>query len=144
MIKYRKGVGSLIFRRTPDGLKFLIFHRIRNWKGWELLKGGLLDGESFSKGLRREMKEETGFKKYKIHPKCYTIKFKWSRNYVKDHHKFHGAQHRFVLIETTIEKIKLDRYEHDKYRWVTRGEALKLLTHDNHKSILRKLTRGLK
>ncbi|MDD5416443.1 MAG: NUDIX hydrolase [Candidatus Aenigmarchaeota archaeon] len=144
MIKYRKGAGAVIFRKTQKELKFLIFHRVKNWHGWELLKGGLLEGESFSKGLKREIKEETNLKKYKIYPKCFSIKYKWPKTYVKDHHKFHGAWHRFVLVEANSEKIKIDSYEHDKCKWVSKAEALKLLTHDNHKRVLRRLTRGLK
>jgi len=143
MIRYRKGVGAVIFARTPKGLEFLVFHRIKNWRGWELAKGGLLEGEPQLKGLKREIREETGIKKYKIYKGTCSIKYKWPRAYIKDHQKFNGANHKFYLVEVKKCKIKIDCKEHDKCRWVSKTEALKLLTHDNHKRLFRCLTRDL-
>ena len=55
--KYRKYVFIVPFlrRKTP---KFLILHRVKNWKGWEFPKGGLKEGEDELDCLKREIKEE--------------------------------------------------------------------------------------
>ena len=134
---YRKGIGAVVFKKNPT--RFLIFHRTKNWSGWELLKGGLKPDENELKALRRETKEETGLKTFKIIGKIgYKVKYKWPKNFVKDHHKFIGAENNYYLIEVFSEKIKIDKREHNKYRWVTKTQALKLLTYEDNKRALRK------
>jgi len=137
-MKYRKGIGAVIYRKTKEDSVFLILHRKKNWEGWELLKGGIIDGEDELTSLKREIKEETGLKKYKIIKKTgKAIKYKWPKQFAKDHRIYFGAEHVFYLIETSISKIKIDKREHDDYKWVTGEEALKLLTYNNHKRILK-------
>ena len=137
-MRYRPGIGAVIYRKTSKGPRFLIFHRIKNWEGWELLKGGIQDGETKLKALKREIKEETGLKKYEIIKKTgKIIKYKWPKQFAKDHHIYFGAEHSFYLIKAKESKIKIDKREHDSYKWVTAEEALKLLTYNNHKRILK-------
>ena len=135
--KYRKYIVAVVFIRNEIP-KFLILHRIKNWRGWELVKGGLLEGEKELDCLKREIKEETGVKKYKIITKTrYFIKYKFPKGFVKDHHIFHGAKGYVFLIELFSKRIKVDKNEHDNFKWVNEGKALKLLTHRNHKNALR-------
>ncbi|MBU3905130.1 MAG: NUDIX domain-containing protein [Nanoarchaeota archaeon] len=137
-MKYRKGIAAIIFRKTPNGSKFLIFHRTKNWEGWEFLKGGVQDGEDSLKSLKREIKEETGIKTYKIIENTGKVtKFKWPKHFVKDHRVYDGAELEFFLVKTNIAKVKIDKREHDDYKWVTVEEALKLLTYNNHKEVLK-------
>jgi len=135
--KYRKYVFGVVFLRRKD-TQFLILHRIKNWRGWELLKGGIKEGEKELECLKREIKEETGMKKYKIIAKTrYFIKYKFPKGFVKDNHIFHGAKGYVFLIEAFSKKVKVDRSEHDKYFWVSKDEALELLTHKDHKNALK-------
>lgn len=121
-------------RKNPQ---FLILHRIKNWNGWELVKGGLKDGETEIKCLKREIKEETGAKKFEIIVKTrHFIKYKFPKGFVKDNHIFYGAKGYVFLVELFSKKAKVDKTEHDRYLWVSRDEALEILTHKNHKNAL--------
>ena len=134
--KYRKYVFIVAFlrRKYPQ---FLIFRRIKNWKGWELSKGGLKEGEKESQCLKREIREEIGAKKYEIIEKTkYFIKYRFPKGFLKDSHIFFGAKGYVYLVELFSKKIKIDKSEHDKYLWVSKDEAMEILTHKNHKNAL--------
>ena len=155
--KFRKYIFAVVFRNDNnhnkkhnehnkhDKHKFLIFHRTKNWRGWELLKGGLLENETELKALRREVREETGAKKYKIICRTrHVIKYRWKKQYAKDHHLYHGAKGRLYIVKLFGKKVKIDRKEHDKFRWVDKREALKILTYINLKNALKYVLRNHK
>lgn len=134
--RYRKYIFVVAFlrRRNPQ---FLIMHRIKNWTGWELVKGGLKDKESEMKCLKREIKEEIGTKKYEIIAKTHHfIKYNFSKGFVKDNHIFYGAKGYVFLVEFFSKRVKIDKSEHDRFLWVSKDEALEILTHKNHKNAL--------
>lgn len=134
--KYRKYVFAVVFlrRKNPQSL---ILHRVKNWSGWELVKGGVKDGENELKCLKREIKEETGAKKFEIIVKTrHFIKYKFPKGFVKDNHLFFGAKGYVFLVELFSKKVKIDKSEHDRYLWVSRDEAMEILTHKNHKNAL--------
>jgi 8-oxo-dGTP pyrophosphatase MutT (NUDIX family) len=134
--KYRRYIFAVMFLRRKNP-QFLILHRIKNWNGWELVKGGLKDGETEIKCLKREIKEETGAKKFEIIVKTrHFIKYKFPKGFVKDNHIFYGAKGYVFLVELFSKKAKVDKTEHDRYLWVSRDEALEILTHKNHKNAL--------
>ncbi|MFH0928837.1 MAG: NUDIX domain-containing protein [Candidatus Aenigmatarchaeota archaeon] len=135
--KYRRCIFGVVFlrRKYPQ---FLILHRIKNWNGWELLKGGKEDNENIIDCLKREIREETGKKKFKIIAKTrHYIRFKFPKGFVKDKHIYHGAKGYVFVIEAFSKSIKLDKREHDKYMWVSKEEALEILTHKNQKNALK-------
>jgi len=143
MIKFRKTIFAVIF--IKDGKpKFLIFHRIKNWRGWEFLKGGLKGNETELQCLKREMAEETGAKKYRISVTKYKIKFKWSKTYVKDQQNFQGVDGRFFIVQLFSKKVKIDKSEHDKFKWVDEKSALKYLTYLNLKNALKYVLKNYK
>jgi len=143
MKKFRKGIFAVIFIKNKKP-KFLIFHRIKNWRGWEFLKGGLEGSEDEIKCLEREIAEETGAKKYRIFKTKYRIKYKWPRNYIKDKHKFLGAEGRLFIVQLFSKRIKIDRNEHDKFKWVDAKEAFKYLTYLNLRNALKYVLRNHK
>ena len=135
--KYRKYIFGVVFLRRKDP-QFLILHRTKNWKGWELLKGGVKDCESILKCLKREIKEETGTKKFKIIARTrHYMKYKFPKGFVKDNHIFYGAKGYVFVVEFFGKGIKVDKNEHDKHMWVSKDEALEILTHENHKNALK-------
>jgi uracil-DNA glycosylase len=136
MGKYRRYVFSAVFIRG-DHPRFLILHRTKNWSGWELPKGGLKDNEKELPGLRREIFEETGSRKFKVIARTrHLIKYKFPKGFVKDGHIFHGARGYLFLVEIMTDKVKVDRREHDSYRWVSKEDAKRMLTHKNQKNAL--------
>lgn len=136
--KHRKYVAAIIFIKTKSGLRFLLLKRKQNWKGWEYVKGGLLPGESPSAGLKREIFEETGQRKFKVHKKLpFKIKYKWPKTYLKDEKRWRGAIQQVYVVELFNKRIKLDSKEHSGYRWANAKTALKLLTFKEPKAALR-------
>ena len=134
--KYRKYIFIVAFLRRKNP-QFLILHRIKNWKGWELPKGGLRESETESKCLEREIREETGTKKYEIIAKTrHFIKYKFPKGFLKDTHIYFGARGYVYLVELFSKRVKIDRSEHNKYLWVSKNEAMEILTHKNHKNAL--------
>lgn len=103
MTKFRKSIFAVIFIKNGKP-KFLIFHRIKNWKGWEFLKGGLRENETELQCLKREISEETGAKIYKIFATKYRIKFRWSKAYIKDQQKFQGVDGRLFIVQLFSKK----------------------------------------
>lgn len=144
MRKFRKYIFAAVFVKNKK-LEFLIFHRTKNWRGWEFLKGGLKENETESECLKREIAEETGTKEYKIFAKTrHTIKYKWHKNYIKDRHKFHGACGRLYVIQLFGKRIKIDRNEHDNFKWVEAREALKDLTYLNQRNAIKYVLKNYK
>jgi len=137
MKKFRRYIFAVVFIKDRK-TKFLIFHRVKNWKGWELLKGGLKGNESEGECLRREIAEETGAKMFKTLSKTrHIIKYKWPREYMKDQHRFYGAIGNLYIVRLFDKKIKIDKREHDKFKWVDAKDALKHLTYLNQKNALK-------
>lgn len=83
--------------------------------GWDFIGGGLEKNENVIQGIKREIKEEAGISVSEIKPIMTT-----SHNEGKDN---------VILIFYTAlaktKKIKLS-WEHDKYLWLSKKEALKL------------------
>ena len=128
-----KKVQGVIFDVRCGVPYFLIFHRVLNWRGWEFLKETLEPGETLLECLKRGIKEETHVKKYKIVRKL-NKKHSWMWN----GERVEIAQAYLVRMPMK-QKINLKQkvIEHDEYKWATKEEALKLLTHTNQRKILR-------
>jgi len=145
--KYRKYIFTIIFFKNSENIKtkFLIFHRKKNWKGWEFLKGGLMEGENEMNALKREVREETGHRKFKIIAKTkHFIKYMWSKGYRKDHHIFHGANGRVFVVQLFNKKIKIDKEEHDNFKWVDARQVFKYLTYINLKHAFKYVLKNYK
>ena len=137
-IKYRKYVAAIIFTRTKSRDLFLLLRRKQNWRGWEYVKGGLLPGESLKAGLKREIREETGQKKFKVIAKLpKQIRYKWPKTYLKDEKRWRGAVQQVYIVEVFSKSIRLDRKEHSGYAWLPAAKTMKLLTYKEPKSALR-------
>lgn len=135
---YRPYVAAIIFTRTKSRDLFLLLRRKQNWKGWEYVKGGLLPGESLKAGLKREIFEETGQKRFKVIAKlAKPVKYEWQKTYQKDRKKWQGAIQQVYVVELFSKTIRLDRKEHSGYRWVPAKTALKLLTFKEPKKVLK-------
>lgn len=129
--KYRKAVFIVVYFKN----KYLILHRIHHWKGWEFPKGGIEQGENLTKAVKRELKEETGLtgkiKKYNIYGK-----YRYSRE-LEDRKGIKGQSWKLFSAEVSSNKIKIDRREHDKYKWVDFEKAEKMLTWANQRKCLK-------
>ena len=115
--------GIIIFRRTEDGLKYLLLYRGRNY--WNFPKGKIEQDERSFQTALREIKEETGLKpnelKFQSHFKAFErFVFQYKQEKI----------FRVVILylaETRQSQIKISS-EHEGFGWFTLSEAQKVLT----------------
>lgn len=140
-MKTRRGVSAIIWTRDKGKKKYLLLKRKLYWTGWEWLKGGCKRGEDELACLEREIREETGKKveEYIVEKTNIIFSFKYERPFVHDGELWSGAKNRVYLIEFNNKKIKLDKDEHSGHKWVSRDDALKLITHEDQKKIFERL-----
>jgi 8-oxo-dGTP pyrophosphatase MutT (NUDIX family) len=138
----RSVVGVIVF----DGEKFLLLHRVLNWRGWEYPKGGIDAGEKPESAIGRELKEETGLDKYELVGKVNESVF-----YDRVHNMDVFMQN-FLVRVSSNNKVHFDAQavvegkkliEHDDFRWCFPGEAVELLRHDNSKLSMKKAIKML-
>ena len=128
-------VQAIIYDLNGGTPYFLLFHRILHWRGWELLKETMEPGETQMQSLRRGIREETNLRRFLIEKRL-NKRFTW---------KWNGKQvfiAQVYLVRAPMQQkidIRQDVMEHDAYRWVTKKEALKMLTHANQRQLLREL-----
>ena len=148
MIETRLGCCAIIYHENKGEKKYLILHRVLNWTGWELLKGGYDEKPTTlahkEKELMRELWEEAGLthNDYKIEkmlqPKLeFTLQPKTANEL--GHRKAH---YDVFLVKTFTDKIHFKNNEvteHDAYEWLPLREATEKLTFENQKQILKQL-----
>ena len=142
-MKTRRGVSAIIWTRDRGKKKYLILRRKMYWTGWEWLKGGCRKGEKEIECLEREIKEEIGKKveDYIVIKTNVIFSFKYERPFVHDGELWRGAKNRVYMIELNNKRIKIDTSEHSGYRWVSKADALKLITWDDQRKIFEKLAK---
>jgi len=136
---YRKGVSAIVFKRKGKKTVFLVLHRKLNWNGVEIMKGGLMARESEEHALGRELREETGIRRYRYVRTEYEYEYPWTKAYIKDKNTYHGAHFRLFIVEDLdkSDRIKIDKREHSGYGWVNGSKALKMLTYNDQEKALK-------
>lgn len=121
-------VDCYIYRRTDDGILFLLMKRNLNkiyehlWQG---VAGKIEEGETSSEAAIRELKEETGLSPLNMFVADHVSKF----------YEVHGDRINLVPvfgIEVDSEIINLSE-EHISYKWVDINEALNTLVWNGQK-----------
>jgi 8-oxo-dGTP pyrophosphatase MutT (NUDIX family) len=121
--EYQKVAGFIVFRRTEEGIKFLLLYKGGTY--WNFPKGHFESGETGLETALRETYEETGLKKsdLKIIPEF--------RAYEKFSFPF-GNQIIYknlilYLAETNKEEIKIAPREHFGFGWFLYRDAIKII-----------------
>ena len=130
-----KKVQAVIYDIKYGKPYFLILHRVLHWKGWEFPKGTVKKGEDNIETIKREIKEETGLKNFKIVKNLNRkIKFMWGKKKVV-------IVDVFLVKADMSKKIHLNNkmIEHDAYLWASKKAALERLTYKKAKDILKEL-----
>lgn len=114
--------GIIIYRKTREGLKFLLVYHGGGY--WNFPKGKIEQEEKSFQAAVREVKEEVGLRLSDL---------KFERNFkVYERYIFRRKSQKifkiviFYLAETKRTQIKLS-YEHSGYAWFTYKEASKIL-----------------
>ena len=122
-IKKQIVAGFIIFRRTEEGLKFLLLYRRGGY--WNFPKGHFEEGERSLATALRETEEETGLKRSELHivPNFKTyVRFFFDR----------GEKRIFdtvilYLAETKQPQISISPREHSGFAWFLFPDALRIL-----------------
>ena len=119
-----EAAGGVVMR---DG-QVAVVHRPR-YDDWTLPKGKLDSGESFEQAAVREVEEETGVRGVLV------------RELPATTYNVAGRQKvvRYWLMDVEHEGSFVPNDETDQLRWVTPGEALRLLTYDRDRDVVRSL-----
>ncbi|MBI2004121.1 NUDIX domain-containing protein [Candidatus Pacearchaeota archaeon] len=142
MEKYRKSVFVVVYRKTPNGIKYLILKRKLHWSGWEFPKGGINDNEEIMDAVKREIKEETGRSPLNVQSHNFYGKYKYDKKVLG--RKFIGQTFSLYSAELKDDKIQIDEREHSDYLWPSYLEANKKLTYENQKKSLEIVNEALK
>lgn len=135
--KYRRAVFIVAYTKTLRGIEYLILKRKLHWKGWEFPKGGIERFEIGRFSIKRELKEETGLSPIKIKKFSEKGKYKYNKKYF-DRPNFVGQSYKLYSAEVKYsKKIKLDKLEHNRYKWADFKTAVKMLTWKNQKKCLK-------
>ena len=118
----RRSAGAVVFRRTAQGVRFLV---LRAYANWDFPKGLIEDDETEFHAAQREVFEETGLADldYPFGEQAYKETLPYAT----------GKIARYYLAETETESVvlpispELGRPEHHEWRWVSFDEAEDLL-----------------
>jgi 8-oxo-dGTP pyrophosphatase MutT (NUDIX family) len=133
-MKKSKKVTAVLFRKRKGKREFLVMHRKLHWRGWEIVKGTLEKGESLEHALKREIFEETEYRKIKI-----LKRLRESQNYFDELHGCLVQPVGFAVQTFEKKKVRLDKKtkEHSGYKWLAAKKALRMLTWPEQKKIFR-------
>jgi len=137
--KFRHSVFVIAYSlNLEEKVEYVILKRKKHWKGWEFPKGKIEKFETKRMAARREVHEETGLKVLKIK------RFKEKGSYLYDKKLWDrpnkiGQTYQLFAAEMKKGngKLKLDKIEHNGYKWVSFKEAYKKLTWPNQRKCLK-------
>jgi 8-oxo-dGTP pyrophosphatase MutT (NUDIX family) len=120
--------GGIVWRSTPQGAKLAVIHRPK-YDDWSLPKGKPERGEGLGETAQREIREELG---------C-GVKFLDFAGVV--HYPLDDGRTKVVLFWHVTEKGKSEFQSHaevDEVLWLPPDKALKKLSHEVERELLRK------
>ncbi len=132
-----KSAGAIIFREEQVNIYYLVLHYQAGH--WDFVKGNIEKGEEMKQTIIRETEEEIGIRNLEF--------VKGFKETIEYFYKLKGRTIFktvvFFLTETKTEEIKLSQ-EHIGFAWLAYEDALKRLTFENAKEVLKKANEFLK
>ena len=132
-IKLEKSCGAIIWREK-EGRPHVLVLQHQNGGHWAFPKGHVEDKETEEQTAVREIFEETGLKVKLDSSFRKVVTFSPKPRVMKDVVYF--------AAKPTGGKLKRQEAEVIDIRWLTLGEALKLITYETDKSVLRSFAAG--
>ena len=130
-MKKERSAGAIIYRKENEKTYFLLLWYPAGH--WDFPKGNIEPGEKEIETVKREVYEETGITDLEfIFGFREIIRYFYFRNKEKI-----SKEVIFYLAKTNQKEVRLS-YEHKGYEWLTYKEALKRITYENSKEVLRK------
>jgi 8-oxo-dGTP diphosphatase len=124
-----RAAGGVVVRRNPAGPELLVVHRPR-YDDWTLPKGKAEAGESDEETARREVEEETSLF-CEPGDEVAVSEYEDARGRPK------RVRYFLMTIADGVEAVP--RNEIDEVRWVTRDDALELLSYARDRAIVESL-----
>ncbi len=135
--KVRKVAIGVVFKKFPDGIRFLLLRRKRGWRGWEFPKGGVEKNETWRDAATRETGEETGLKRLRVVKRVgMTIKYNYPKN-SSERADYESTRQWAFLIEALDDKVKIERDFFSGHAWLGAKDAINRLKWDNQRDLLR-------
>jgi 8-oxo-dGTP pyrophosphatase MutT (NUDIX family) len=134
-MKHQKACGAVIFRQDHDVLRFLLIKQ-KHGGHWGFPKGMMDEGETEQETARREVREETGLAVKLLEGFRSSVRYSPNRNTVKEAV--------FFLAHAPDMPVKCQASEIEGYSWCEMSEAVKLLTFENSRGVLKEAYRVLK
>jgi 8-oxo-dGTP pyrophosphatase MutT (NUDIX family) len=132
MIK-EKSAGAVILRKDGSRILYLLLHYKHKSDYWDFTKGNIEQGEREEETVKREVLEETG-----LNDISFIQDFEESTNwFYKRDDETVFKEVVYFLVETKSETVRISE-EHIGHEWLSFTEALKRITYNNSKEILRK------
>lgn len=128
--------GAVVFIRNPN-INYLLLHYEESH--WGFVKGNVEFNESEKETVIRELEEETGIIDAKF---MEPFREKVTYVYVRNSQPVY-KQVIFFLIETQTEQIRLS-FEHSNYLWASFLDAIKRVSFNNSKIVIKKADSFLK
>lgn len=138
-MSYERSAGAIIFYQEEKKIEYLILRYTVNY--WGFPKGHVEKGESDRETAKREIYEETGIKDLTF-ISGFGKKARWSFKR-GSHGEVINKEAIFYLGQSKTKKVKLS-YEHNDYLWMPFDEAIKIVSFDNMKTILKEADDWLK
>jgi len=128
--KQETSAGGVVFRQTPDGIKFLLIKD--PYRKWGLPKGHVDSGESYEETADREVTEETGLEHLVLHGSLGEIDW---------HFRFRGKLihkccHFFLFEAPTGSPCPQAEEGILACQWFTYDEAVQTISYENARRIL--------
>lgn len=132
-----KSAGAVIFRKQGKKISYLLL--LYEAGHWDFVKGKVERGEEEKYTINREADEETGIKDLVFVP---GFKERIAYFYKRDGNTI-SKEVIFYLAGTKTKEVKMS-FEHKGFKWLEFDKALKQLTYENAKNILKKADKFLR
>jgi len=124
-----KKSGAVLFRERDGEKDVLLEYRDREYHDWTFPKGGMEDGETAEVTAVRELREETGYN-IEVLQELPDIRYEFDEGKVIQH----------MFLAKVIDGHLTPEFKSDRLKWVPIEEAENLLTHQDLKDYLSKIT----
>jgi bis(5'-nucleosidyl)-tetraphosphatase len=122
--------GALVFYEKDGQRRYLALHYPAGH--WDFPKGGVERGETEEAAAKREIREETGLTIDSFVPN-------FRRKIEYHYRRANGLSHKqviFFLARANSDQVRIS-YEHSGYEWLTFDQAMRRLSFENARNILR-------
>lgn len=138
---------SVIVIVYNDGGETLLLQRVQPFSFWQSITGSLDAGESPVETAQRELREETGLVDAGIlidsqQARTFTIDPRWRNRYAPG--VAENTEHEFRYRLDGRVEIRIDKTEHDRFRWLPIDDAIAAVWSWTNKAALQALQSELR